>query len=110
MPAKSAGLLRQPSVSRQELAALGNTPGTASTAPVPLTELTPEALTQALQVAALAIGKRRWQLMPETKTPNLAAVRALVATRYGSNDDVPHRDLLSDALAEDGTLRQLIED
>lgn len=108
--AGAAGLLDRPLATQREQQALARTPETADSEPIPLAALTPESLSYTMQVAMLAIARRRWRLLSPTQTPNLAAFRALLAARYGWNDDVPHRDLLSDVLAADGTLRQLIED
>jgi hypothetical protein len=107
--AGAAGLLDHPLDTQQEQQALARTPVTADSAHIPLAALTPQSLSYTMQIAMLAIARRRWRLLSATQTPNLTAFRALLATRYGWNDDVPHRDLLSDALVEDGTLRQLIE-
>ncbi len=108
--ASATGLLDRPQATRQEQHTLAHTPETAESEPIPLAALTPEALSDVMQIAVLAIARRRWGLLSATQTPNLAAFRVLLTRRYGFSDDVPHRDLLSDALAEDGTLRQLIED
>jgi hypothetical protein len=108
--AGAAALLDHPLATQREQQALARTPESADSEPIPLAALTPESLSNTMQVAMLAIARRRWRLLSPTQTPNLTAFRALLATRYGWNDDVPHRDLLSDALAEDGTLRQLIEE
>jgi hypothetical protein len=108
--ASAAGLLNRPLATQQEQHELARTPETADSDPIPLAALTPESLRDAMQVAVLAIARRRWRLLSATQTPNLAAFRTLLTARYGLSDDVPHRDLLSDALAEDGTLRPLIED
>ncbi len=82
----------------------------ADSEPIPLAALTRESLSYTLQVAMLAIARHRWRLLSPTQTPNLTSFRAPLATRYGWNDDGPHRDRLSDVLTADGTLRQLIED
>jgi hypothetical protein len=108
--ASAAGLLSRPLAAKPEQHALAHTAETADSEPIPLAALTPESLRDAMRVAVLAIAKRRWRLLSATQTPNPTAFRALLTTRYGLSDDVPHRDLLSDALAEDGTLRPLIED
>jgi hypothetical protein len=52
--------------------------------------------------------ERRWRLRPNTQTPNISAFKRLITSRYGFNDEVPHRDLLYEALGEDGTLLDLI--
>ena len=108
--ASDAGLLNRPLATKQEQHELAHTPETAGSEPIPLGALTSESLRDAMRVAVLAIARRRWRLLSATQTPNLAAFRALLTTRYGLSDDVPHGDLLSDVLAEDGTLRQLIQD
>ena len=107
--AAAAGLLDRPLATQREQQALARTPETADSEPIPLAALTRESLSYTMQVAMLAIARRRWRLLSPTQTPNLTAFRALLATRYGWNDDVPHRDLLSDVLTADGSLRQLIE-
>ena len=95
--AAAAGLLDHPLDTQQEQQALARTPETADSAPIPLAALTPQSLTYTMQIAMLAIARRRLRLLSATQTPNLTAFRALLATRYGWNDDVPHRDLLADA-------------
>ena len=107
--ANAIGLLDHPLATQREVHALSLTPESADSEPIPLAALTPESLGHAIQFSMLAVAKSRWGLLSATRTPNWKAFRALLAARYGLSDDVPHRDLLSDALAEDGTLRQLIE-
>ena len=63
-----------------------------------------------MELAIIAIAERRWLLQPNTQTPNISAFKSLISNRYGFNDDVPHRDLLHEALGEDGRLLDLIED
>jgi hypothetical protein len=108
--AGAAGLLDHPQGTQREQQALARTAETVNSALIPLAALTPESLNYTMQVAMLAVARRRWRLSSPTQTPNLTAFRTLLVARYGWKDDVPHRDLLSDALAGDGTLRQLIED
>jgi hypothetical protein len=72
--------------------------------------LTPSSLKSTMQLTIFSIGKRRWNLLSGTETPNVAAFRNLLISRYGfATDDVPHRDLLTDALADDGTILSLVE-
>jgi hypothetical protein len=106
--ARSAGLL-QLGASEAELRALAKAPESAESPPIPLAALTPESLRQAMQLAVLSVAKRRWGLLSSTQTPNPTAFQALLAARYGLGDDVPHHDLLADALASDGTLRPLVD-
>jgi hypothetical protein len=108
--ANASGLLDRPQATRKEQEALVHSPETADSVPIPLAALSSDSLRKAMQIAVLAIAKRRWGLLSAMQTPNATALRALLMTRYGFSDDVPHRDLLSDALGKDGTLRQLIED
>lgn len=108
--ANAAGLLDRPLATAKEQRELAHAPETPDSPPIPLAALTAESLRKAMQLAVLAIAKRRWGLLSAAQTPNTAAFRALLTTRYGFADDIPHRDLLSDALTEDGTLRRLVED
>lgn len=57
-----------------------------------------------MELAMFAIAERRWHLLPNIQTPSISAFKSLISSRYGFNDDVPHRDLLHEALAHDGTL------
>lgn len=107
--ASAAGLLGRPLATQQEQYELARAPEIAGSDPIPLAALTPKSLREVMQVAVLAIARRRWGILTATQTPNLTAFRTLLSTRYGLRDDVPHRDLLSGALAEDQTLRPLIE-
>lgn len=109
--AQTAGLLRRPDVDGQEEhRALVRTPETPDSSPVPLALLSPGSLRTHMQLAILAIAQRRWNLSPNTPTPDISAFKSLISSRYGLNDDVPHRDLLHGALGEDGDLLDLIGD
>jgi len=108
--ARATGLLSRPLATKEEQQALVHTPESTDTEPISLAALTPSSLRDVMRVALLAIARRRWRLLSAAQTPNLEAFRALLTARYGLSDDVPHRDLLSDALAEDGTMRPLIDE
>lgn len=76
------------------------TPETPDSSPVSLALLSPGSLRTQMQLAIIAIAQRRWNLLPNTHTPNISAFKSLISSRYGLNDDVPHRDLLNVALGE----------
>lgn len=91
--AQARGLLvRNASIGAQR--ALAHAPETPSDPAVPASALTADALRQTLQLALLAVAKRRWHLLSPTQTPNTKAFHSLLTTRYGLLDDVPHEDLL----------------
>ncbi|MEV6965713.1 hypothetical protein AB0M47_11395 [Hamadaea sp. NPDC051192] len=108
--ARAAGLLDRPGPPTKEQRQLARAPETEQSTPIPLSEFTSDRLQDALNFALFAIGQRRWKLESPTATPNVAAFRSLLATRYGLDDDVPHRDLLVDALTDDGKLMPLAPD
>lgn len=107
--ARAAGLLRRPGATREQQQQLARKPENDESTPIPLAALSTGNLRSTMEVAVLAVAQRRWYLNPGTPTPNSAALIEILKARYGfASDDVPHRDLLSDALA-DGTLLPLIE-
>ena len=108
--ASATGLLHHPGVAQREYRALVHTPETPDSKPVPLAALSPGSLRAHMELAIVAIAERRWHLQPNIQTPNISAFKSLISNRYGFNDDVPHRDLLHEALGEDGSLLGLIED
>jgi hypothetical protein len=108
--ARAAGLLRHPDVAQREHRALVRTPETPDSDPVPLAALSPGSLRTHMELAIVAIAERRWHLRPNTQTPNISAFKKLISSRYGFNDDVPHRDLLHEAFGEHGNLLGLVED
>ena len=108
--AQAAGLLARPNVTAAEQMRMAREPETESSSPIPLAVFTPARLRSMMDGTLFAIGQRRWRLAPATETPNLTAFRDLLKTRYGlAEDDVPHRDLLTEALAEDGSLMSLLD-
>ncbi|MBD0694333.1 hypothetical protein [Streptomyces sp. CBMA123] len=106
--ARAAGLLT-PDVAPERLKSLTRQRESEGSVSVVLSTLTPEGMRSALRTAALAVGRRRWGLGTAVRTPNTEAFVELLRTRYGfATDDVPHRDLLAAALADDGTVLPLI--
>lgn len=107
--AAAAGLLARPNVTAAEQGRLAREPETERSAPIPLSAFTPARMRSMMDGTILAIGQRRWRL-GAAQTPNLTAFRELLTRRYGfGEDDVPHRDLLTEALAEDGSLQPLLD-
>lgn len=106
---EAAGLLDHPHHDRARYAELAHQPETEQSEPVPLDELTPDALRQMMFLTALSIAQKRWKLLSPTQTPNSAAFQDLLGARYGFRDDVPHRDLLTEALDANGALRPLVD-
>jgi hypothetical protein len=108
--AGAAGLLKRSTQATSQQRRLATDPESDQSVPVPLAVLTPDRLRSTLEVAIFAIGQRRWHVGSAVETPNIAAFKELLEARYGyAVDDVPHRDLLSDALADDGTLLPLVD-
>ena len=101
--------LMTPYADPKALRELAHAPETADDPRVPASALTADALRQTLDFAVLAVAKRRWRLLSPTQTPNSRAFIDLLAARYGFRDDVPHRDLLSEALDSDGRPRSLVD-
>jgi hypothetical protein len=108
--AREAGLLGRLGDAPDQLRLLARLPENKRSTLIPLAALTPDNLRATMQVTVLSIGQRRWKLGPALETPNSRALLELLKARFGyATDDYPHRDLLSDALASDGTLLPLIE-
>jgi hypothetical protein len=106
--ASAAELFRRRGLTEAEHRRLVREPESPESALIPLTALAPDRMRSAMEIAIFAIGGRRWRLSPAPETPNIKAFRQLLEDRYGfSADDVPHRDLLVDALAGDGALLAL---
>ncbi|MGW0665314.1 hypothetical protein [Streptodolium elevatio] len=76
---------------------------------LPLAAFTTDRLRKQMDATLLSIGKRRWNLRTAVPTPNIAAFHQLLVDRYGyAQDDIPHRDLLNEALTDDGTVALLM--
>lgn len=105
---QARGLLN-PYTARKVQIEIGHTPEAPHDPPVPPAALTADALRKTLDFALLSVAKRRWGLLSPTQTPNIRAFENLLAARYGLLDDVPHRDLLTEAFDADGKLRSLVD-
>lgn len=103
--ADAMGALSDPRKASEAFERIRERPESEDDPTLPLALCNAESLRMAMRLAVLSVAQRRWRLFTAGPTPNTSALTDLLVRRYGFQDDVEHRDLLTRALGDDGLVR-----